>query len=60
MTDPTKFLKGYVHQYPVSLDDVAEKSPQLFYKIKKAPTGRFEEYEGYQAEAMGFLIYFNW
>ena len=59
MKDSTKFLKGYVFiSTRTSLEDVAEKiSRALSIKLEEAPIGRFEEYEGYQCDAMGFTIY---
>src|SRR5258706_13251895 len=57
MKQSTKFLKGHVFiNTTASLEDVAEKiSRALSIKLEK--TGRFDEYEGYQCDAMGFEIF---
>jgi hypothetical protein len=59
MSTSITFPKGYVTiRTSLPLDTVAEKiSAALSIDLKKAPTGRFEEYEGYQCDTMGFRIY---
>jgi len=58
-TPPIKFLKGYATiKTLLSLDAVAKRiSAALSINLEKAPIGRFEEYEGYQCDTMGFRIY---
>lgn len=55
----TKYPTGDVFiSTPEPLENVAQNiSKALFIKLDKAPIGRFEEYEGYQCDAMGFTIY---
>lgn len=59
MRHTIQFLKGYVFiRTPKPLDAVAEQiSWALSINLEEAKVGRFEEYEGYLCDAMGFTIY---
>ncbi len=59
MNKTVKFLRGDVFiRTSLSLDDTAKEiSMALSINLEQAPTGRFEEYEGYQGDAVGFMIH---